>query len=99
LARISIMVVPGESSMNSGASASFPSDLVSRVQSDSSIRPVRSRCMSTVHSAHISRCTSSVLLISSENTTVGTPAFTAACLAMSRPMVELCVGTIDRPAR
>ena len=55
--------------------------------------------MSTVHSAHISRCTSSVLLISSENTTVGTPAFTAACRAMSSPMVELWVGTIDRPAR
>jgi hypothetical protein len=55
--------------------------------------------MSTVHSAHISRCTSSVLLISRENTTVGTAAFTAACLAMSRPMVELCVGTIDRLAR
>jgi hypothetical protein len=75
--------------MNNGASASFPNDLVSRVQSDSSIRPVRSRCMSTVHSAHISRCTSSVLLISSENTTVGTPAFTAACRATSSPRVEL----------
>jgi hypothetical protein len=93
------MVVPGESSMNNGASASFPNDLVNRVQSDSSIRPVRSRCMSTVHSAHISRCTSYVLLISSENTTVETPAFTAACRAMSSPMVELCVGTIERPAR
>jgi hypothetical protein len=93
------MVSAAESSMNSGASASLPSERVSRVQSESSIRPVRSRCMSTEHSAHMSRWTSSVLLISSENTTVGTPERTAAFLATSRPSVELCVGTIDRLAR
>ena len=99
LARISISVRFGESSMNIGASLISLIRRAMRVQSSSLIRPARMSASRIRASADSSRMTISDLLISSENTALVMPCFTEQERAKSSPSVELCVGTIERPAR
>ena len=69
-ARISIIDMLGESSMNSGALETSPIRRASRVQSSSVSLPVRMWCSGTRASAESRRIVISLRLISSENTTV-----------------------------
>ena len=89
LARISIIVRFGLSSMNSGASASSLERRASRVQSWSLMWPERMFCSETVASAENIRIMISILDISREKITVGLPCLTAADRAMSRASVDL----------
>ncbi len=99
LARISIIDMFGESSMNSGALDTSPIRRASRVQSSSVSLPVRMWCSATRASADSSRMVISVRLISREKTQVAMLCLIAADRAMSSPSVELWVGTIVGPAR
>ena len=85
--------------MNSGALETSPIRRASRVQSSSVSRPVRMWCSGTRASADSSRMVISLRLISSEKMQVAMLFLMAADRAMSRPSVELWVGTIERPAR
>jgi hypothetical protein len=99
LARISIIVMLGESSMNSGALATSPIRRASRAQSSSLIRPVRMFCRCTRASADSRRMVISLRLISSEKITDAMLCLIDAARARSSPSVELWVGIIDRLAR
>ena len=99
LARISMSDMFGESSMNSGASATSLIRLASRPQSSSLICPVRMMCIGTRASADSNRIVISFRPISSENTTVGSPCRIVAERAKSRASAELWVGIMPRPAR
>ena len=92
-------VMFGESSMNSGASLTTPILLASLPQSASLIVPERMWCRGTCASADSRRMTISLRLISREKMTLARPCLMDAARAMSTPSVELCVGTIERPAR
>ena len=98
-ARISIIDMFGESSMNSGASTTSLIRRASRVQSSSLIWPVRIECSGTRASAESSRMVISLRLISRLKITEVRPALTEAARARSRARVELCVGIMPRPAR
>ena len=78
LARISIIDMFGESSMNSGASATSLIRRASRVQSSSLIWPGPHGVQRTRASADSSRMVISLRLISSVKITVVTPCLTAA---------------------
>src|SRR5258708_4356657 len=82
LARISITVTFGLSSMKIGASARRPTPWLIFFQSASVNLPSRTFLESTRDSEHKSRCDSSSWLISSENTTTGRSDSMAACAAM-----------------
>ncbi len=99
LARISIIDMFGESSMNSGESATSLIRRASRVQSSSPSWPVRMACRATRDSADSSRMVISLRLISRLKITVVRPLWTAAARARSRARVELCVGIQVGPAR
>ncbi len=99
MARISIMVRFGESSMNSGASETSPILRASRAQSSSVILPLRMWCSGTFASAESSRMVISLRLISSEKTHEVRPCLIEAERAKSRPSVELWVGIMVLPAR
>ena len=99
LARISIIDMFGESSMNSGASETSPIRRASRVQSSSVSLPERMWCSGTRASADSSRMVISLRLISREKIAVASLCLIDADRAKSSASVELCVGTIARPAR
>ena len=99
LARISIIDMFGESSMNSGASATSLIRRASRAQSSSFIWPVRIVCSGTRASADSRRMVISFRPISRLNSTVAMPCRMAAARAKSRARVELWVGSMPRPAR
>ena len=82
LARISMTVRLGLSSMNSGASPRRPMAWLILGQSDSSSLPLRIRVESTRASAHSRRWVISTWLISSEKNRTGTRASMAAWAAM-----------------
>ena len=88
----------GESSMKSGASLISLIRRAMRVQSSSLIRPARMSASRIRASADSSRMTISLLLISREKTALVRPCLTEQERAKSSPSVELCVGTIVRPA-
>ena len=88
-ARISIIVRLGESSMNSGASASSDERSASRRQSWSLMCPERMFCSATPASAENSRIMISSLPISREKMAVGFWCLTAAERAKSRASVDL----------
>ena len=75
-ARISIIVMFGESSTNSGASLTSLIRRASRVQSSSVMRPPRMSASRILASADNMRMTISVRLISSEKMTLVMPCFT-----------------------
>ena len=85
--------------MNSGASEILPMVAAILAQSSSPIWPLRSFCRCTRASAESRRMVISLRLISSEKTTDVMLCLIDADRAMSMPMVELCVGIIERPAR
>ena len=87
LARISIIDMFGESSMNNGASTTSLIRRASRVQSSSPICPVRMLCSGTRASADSSRMVISLRLISRLNITVGMPCLIVAARARSRASV------------
>ena len=89
LARISIMVRFGESSTNSGASASSADRRAIRCQSWSLRCPERMLASGTLASADSSRIMISVLPISREKTTDGLPCLMAADRAKSKASVDL----------
>ena len=89
LARISIIVMFGESSMKSGASAISPIRRASFDQSSSRSEPARMWCSGTFASAESRRMVISCLLISSEKIAAGMWCFTDADRAMSSPRVDL----------
>ena len=89
----------GESSMNNGALLTSPIRRASRVQSSSVSRPLRMLCSGTRASAASRRMVISLRAISSEKMQVVMLCLMAAERAMSRPSVELWVGTMARPAR
>ena len=89
LARISIMVRFGESSMNSGASETSPILRTSLFQSSSLILPLRMWLSGIRASADSSRMVISVRLISSEKMQLVSPCLIDADRAMSSPSVEL----------
>ena len=99
LALISISDMFGESSMNSGASATSLIRRASRAQSSSFICPVRIVLRGTRASADSSRIVISFRPISRLNSTVAMLCLMAAARAKSSASVELCVGIMPRPAR
>ena len=99
LALISISDMFGESSMNSGASATSLIRRASLAQSSSLIWPVRITCIGTRASADSSRIVISLRPISRLNTTVGSLCLIVAERAKSSASAELCVGIMACPAR
>ena len=99
LALISIIDMFGESSMNSGASATSLIRRASRAQSSSFICPVRMVDNGTRASADSSRMVISLRPISRLNSTVLMLFLMAAARAKSSASVELWVGIMLRPAR
>ena len=99
MARISIIDMLGESSMNSGASTTSLIRRASLVQSSSPSWPVRIACSGTRASAESSRMVISLRLISRLNITVASRCLIAAARARSKASVELWVGIMLRPAR
>src|ERR1700747_1421729 len=93
------MVRLGESSIYSGASLISLIRRASRVQSSSFILPERISESLIFASADSSRITISDLLISSEKMTLASRFLIEQDRMKSSPSVELCVGTIPRPAR
>ena len=93
------MVRLGESSIYSGASLISLIRRASRVQSSSFIRPERMSESLIFASAESSRITISDLLISSEKMTLASRCLIEHDRMKSSPSVDLCVGTIPRPAR
>ena len=96
---ISISDMFGESSMNSGASATSLIRRASRAQSSSFICPVRIVLNGTRASADSSRIVISLRPISRLNSTVVMPFLMAAARAKSKARVELWVGIMERLAR
>ena len=93
------MVMFGESSTNNGASCRTPCrDAILR-HSGSCILPERMLPSGTWASALSRRMTISLRLISRLKMTLARPCAIDAERAMSRPRVELWVGTMPRPAR
>ncbi len=88
MARISIMVRFGESSMNSGASLISLIRRASRVQSSSLIRPERISDSLIFASADSSRITISDLLISSEKMTLANRCLIEHDRMKSKPSVD-----------
>lgn len=99
MARISIIVKFGESSIYSGASLISLIRRANRVQSSSLMRPERISESLIFASADNSRITISDLLISSEKMTLAIRCLIEHDRKKSRPRVELCVGTIALLAR
>ena len=93
------MVRLGESSTNSGASLISLMRRANRVQSSSLIRPERISPSLILASADNRRMTISVRLISREKMTLAIPCLTEHERMKSMLSVELCVGTMARPAR
>jgi hypothetical protein len=89
LARISISVMLGESSMNNGAPDTSPILRARRAQSSSLIEPCRMCCSGTRASADSSRMVISVRLISSENITDAWPFWIDAARARLRARMLL----------
>ena len=85
--------------MYSGASLISLIRRASRVQSSSLIRPDRMSASLIFASADSSRMTISDLLISSEKMTLAIRFLIEQDRRKSSPSVELCVGTMPRPAR
>ncbi len=93
------MVRFGESSIYSGASLISLIRRARRVQSSSLIRPERISASLIFASADSNRMTISDLLISREKMTLAIRCLIEHDRKKSSTSVELCVGTIPRPAR